>query len=299
MGTNYTELIDDLRRRSKDERAEADEALFDPVYADALDKAADAIETLSKSIDAYARVNAELTAWKTNAQEWMQKVAEEKDAAAQMSAAAHVDAAEEIAKLCDIRESLNIEVANLKKELSRAREENDELEQENTILENRLSRLLRSETIRVYDTKSERHGGYVYPIEQLDLRMQELLEIEKAYCELTAEDEECEDCEQTPDPAANPAHVTTRADILNKAAEAVSGQRVQDHGNPEDNFATIANLWTAYSGYPFESVDVAMMMALLKIARISSGHGAEDSFVDLAGYAACGGEIWALRGAEK
>ena len=34
-----------------------------------------------------------------------------------------------------------------------------------------------------------------------------------------------------------------------------------------------------------------MMMALLKIARIKSGTATEDSFVDLAGYAACGGEI--------
>lgn len=37
--------------------------------------------------------------------------------------------------------------------------------------------------------------------------------------------------------------------------------------------------------------DVAMLMALLKIARICSGTGTADSFVDLAGYAACGGEI--------
>jgi len=36
---------------------------------------------------------------------------------------------------------------------------------------------------------------------------------------------------------------------------------------------------------------VAMMMALLKIARIRTGTATEDSFVDLAGYAACGAEI--------
>ena len=34
-----------------------------------------------------------------------------------------------------------------------------------------------------------------------------------------------------------------------------------------------------------------MMMALLKIARIKSGTATEDSYIDLAGYAACGGEI--------
>ena len=89
----------------------------------------------------------------------------------------------------------------------------------------------------------------------------------------------------------------TREDILRRAAECVSGQREQDHGKPEHNFAMIAQLWSAYRGIEFDAVDVAMMMALLKIARISSGHGCEDSFVDLAGYAACGGEIYAKGGA--
>ena len=38
--------------------------------------------------------------------------------------------------------------------------------------------------------------------------------------------------------------------------------------------------------------DVAMMMALLKIARVGTSFvgGTADSFVDLAGYAACGAE---------
>ena len=39
-----------------------------------------------------------------------------------------------------------------------------------------------------------------------------------------------------------------------------------------------------------------MMMALLKVARIKTGVGTVNSFVDLAGYAACAGEI-AGRGA--
>lgn len=86
----------------------------------------------------------------------------------------------------------------------------------------------------------------------------------------------------------------TRAEILSKASEIVNGQRQQDYGQPEDNFGHIARLWEAYMGIEFSSVDVAMMMALLKIARIASGHATEDSFIDLAGYAACGGEIHAL-----
>lgn len=84
---------------------------------------------------------------------------------------------------------------------------------------------------------------------------------------------------------------TTRTSILEKAKECVNGKREQDYGSPEDNFKIIADLWTAYKGVDFTSLDVAMMMALLKIGRIKNGGGTGDSFVDLAGYAACGGEI--------
>ena len=88
----------------------------------------------------------------------------------------------------------------------------------------------------------------------------------------------------------------TREEILNKAKECVCGQREQDYGTPESNFQLIADLWNDYLGfvdhdYDITPTDVAMMMALLKIARIKNGGGTGDSFVDLAGYAACGGEI--------
>ena len=83
----------------------------------------------------------------------------------------------------------------------------------------------------------------------------------------------------------------TRPEILDAAKACVCGQREQDYGNPENNFGLIGQLWTVYTGTPISAKDVAMMMALLKIARIKTGTGTEDSFVDLAGYAACAGEI--------
>ena len=83
----------------------------------------------------------------------------------------------------------------------------------------------------------------------------------------------------------------TRAETLDQAKVCVCGQRETDYGSPEDNFKTIADLWSAYKKAEFTPVDVAMMMSLLKIARIASGTGTDDSFVDLAGYAACGAEI--------
>ena len=83
----------------------------------------------------------------------------------------------------------------------------------------------------------------------------------------------------------------TRKDILSEAERCVCGQRDQDYGSPENNFSTIANLWGDYKGVAFTPLDVAMMMALLKIARIRTGNATDDCFVDLAGYAARGGEI--------
>lgn len=83
----------------------------------------------------------------------------------------------------------------------------------------------------------------------------------------------------------------SRADILDRAKAIVTGEREKQYGKPEDNFAIIAELWGTYTGYKFSPVDVAMMMALLKVARIKTGVGTVDSFVDLAGYAACAGEI--------
>jgi len=82
-----------------------------------------------------------------------------------------------------------------------------------------------------------------------------------------------------------------RANTLEKAKECVCGQRENEYGSPEDNFKTIADFWSVYKGVEFTANDVAMLMALLKIARIRTGTATDDSYVDLAGYAACGAEI--------
>lgn len=90
----------------------------------------------------------------------------------------------------------------------------------------------------------------------------------------------------------------TRADILHAAEKCVCGQRETDYGTPEDNFKAIAELWEVYLNKActrgvnvcVEAKDVAVMMALLKIARIAAGGGKADSWIDLAGYAACGAE---------
>lgn len=81
-----------------------------------------------------------------------------------------------------------------------------------------------------------------------------------------------------------------RAEILDAAKKCVCGEREADYGTPESNFARIAKLWNAYTDHLYTAKDVAVMMALLKVARIRGGHK-DDNFVDLAGYAACAGEL--------
>lgn len=88
--------------------------------------------------------------------------------------------------------------------------------------------------------------------------------------------------------------VQTRERILSSAIKAVCTDRQQRYGHVEDNFRLVAKLWTDYFGEPFMPEDVGIMMALLKIARIKTGTANEDNYVDLAGYAACAGEV-ALR----
>lgn len=96
----------------------------------------------------------------------------------------------------------------------------------------------------------------------------------------------------------------TREEILKEALQCVNGEREQQYGSPEDNFAVIADLWMVYlknccvssnADVFVVADDVAAMMALLKIARISSGVDKVDNWVDLAGYAACGGAIQSNR----
>ena len=92
----------------------------------------------------------------------------------------------------------------------------------------------------------------------------------------------------------------TREETLKAAIQAVLHDREDEYGAIEDNFAVIAAMWAVYvkarcvGGDASVSIapdDVAIMMCLLKIARITTGEVKADSYVDLAGYAACAAEL--------
>lgn len=92
-----------------------------------------------------------------------------------------------------------------------------------------------------------------------------------------------------------------RAEILHEAERCVCTDRNQQYGEPEDNFRIIATLWSVYlcaRGFdePLGPADVGAMMVLFKLGRIATGGDKADNFIDLAGYAACAGEISTERG---
>lgn len=82
-----------------------------------------------------------------------------------------------------------------------------------------------------------------------------------------------------------------RHDILLKANEYIMGDRQENYGDPEKNFDRIATFWTDYLGIEIKTQDVAAMMILLKLARIQNNPAHLDSWIDICGYAANGGEL--------
>lgn len=82
-----------------------------------------------------------------------------------------------------------------------------------------------------------------------------------------------------------------REQVLVEASDAVMGDRDVSYGGPEDSFTRIADLWHAHFGYFFDAGMVAQALVLLKLARVAQNPTHRDSWVDAAGYAACGAEV--------
>ena len=83
-----------------------------------------------------------------------------------------------------------------------------------------------------------------------------------------------------------------RNNILLEAQHCITVDRDATHGDAEDSFQTIADVWSWWlcnrplPDDPLTPADVAMMMA-----RISGNSTHVDNYTDLAGYAALAGEM--------
>ena len=79
-----------------------------------------------------------------------------------------------------------------------------------------------------------------------------------------------------------------RGSVLAEAADVINGERQDVYGNPEDSFELIAKYWSVFlepkfGPVPLDGEDVAIMMALFKIAREMYQHK-RDNIRDAAGY---------------
>lgn len=76
---------------------------------------------------------------------------------------------------------------------------------------------------------------------------------------------------------------------FDEAKDIVENDRQDTRGNPDSSFAAIAGFWNEYLGARFKmkafltAEDVALMMALLKVARETQQHE-RDNLVDAIGY---------------
>jgi Domain of unknown function (DUF6378) len=87
----------------------------------------------------------------------------------------------------------------------------------------------------------------------------------------------------------------TKTEVLERARAAVAGDRQENYGPPRINFERTANLWNALLAdklnEPITPAEVGLAMVCLKLARLVQTPGHEDSYVDIAGYAATAGEV--------
>ena len=80
-----------------------------------------------------------------------------------------------------------------------------------------------------------------------------------------------------------------RDQLLQKAEELINGDRAKEYGDAKKNFEDIATLWSVILEKEITPQQMALCMIMVKAARLmKTDH--EDSWVDIAGYAALGGE---------
>jgi hypothetical protein len=84
---------------------------------------------------------------------------------------------------------------------------------------------------------------------------------------------------------------SAREIFLKEVTGIVTKDRNNVYGPPEDSFTVIGAYWDTYLKHSkvttVDAADVAIMMTLMKIARLTFNKRHRDSAVDAAGYLAC------------
>jgi|TARA_R100000353_G_scaffold71794_1_gene55029 hypothetical protein len=87
----------------------------------------------------------------------------------------------------------------------------------------------------------------------------------------------------------------TRDELLEEAKMLINGPRAEQYGSALINHERIATIWNVLLQRKLLSKitpeEVTMMMIGLKLARLSQDVDQNDTWIDIIGYAALGGEI--------
>ncbi len=82
----------------------------------------------------------------------------------------------------------------------------------------------------------------------------------------------------------------TRDEILSKAESLVNGPGANAYGDAHDNHERIAKMWSVLLDKEVSVSQVYQCMVAVKLARLTVTPEHEDSWVDICGYGALGGE---------
>jgi hypothetical protein len=80
-----------------------------------------------------------------------------------------------------------------------------------------------------------------------------------------------------------------REEILQTAENLINGDRAKEYGDAQKNLQDIADLWSVILEKEVTLEQVALCMIMVKAARLMKTNHL-DSWIDICGYAALGGE---------
>lgn len=82
-----------------------------------------------------------------------------------------------------------------------------------------------------------------------------------------------------------------RAYFLDEAERLINGPRSKEYGPARGNHERIAQIWGVLLGRTITPEEVVACMIGVKLARLAESTKHEDSWIDIIGYSALGGEI--------
>ena len=86
-------------------------------------------------------------------------------------------------------------------------------------------------------------------------------------------------------------NIMDRKRFFKEVEQTLEGDRQVDYGDASKNFARIARMWEVIFGHQVTLEQVHLAMIAVKMSRLVNSPGHQDSWIDIAGYAALAAEL--------